>query len=545
MKKGPSYKELEHRVRALEKEAHEKDRLLQALNCVRDSVVVLDLDGFVTYWSNGAERQLGYASDDAMGRHISFLYREDEQEFLEKQVLAPVREKGTHEVNVRVRGKSGEEINRDLSLALLRDDNGKMCGFISHGRDVSDLRHAESEASRQGLILEAINRVLRKTLTCKTNEEVVRTCLSVAEDLTGSRLGFICQVGPQGRFRDAAMSDAGWKRCSIKGKEMADRIRQMKVRGYAGRALREGRPMIVNDPDSHPERVGTPEGHPGITSFLLVPLKRGQNAFGAICLANKQGGYTQADQEAVEALSISFTEALDRKQAEVTLRESEIKFRALAESTSSGIIIYQGEKFIYVNPAWTAQTGYTLEDSISMNYWDVVHPEMRGLIREQGQSRQRGEDVPERYEARVLLKGGGTKWMLCAATRINYEGRPSIMAVGLDITERKRAEEILHEKEKQLESQARQLKELNTALKVLLEHQEEEKNLLKRIFWPIQEGLSFHMWKRWKRPGWTRNAGYIWVLSSPTSGTWSPRSSIPCRPDTSPSLPLRSVLRLS
>jgi len=90
----------------------------------------------------------------------------------------------------------------------------------------------------------------------------------------------------------------------------------MQIRGIWGRVLKEEQSLIVNDPSSHPDRVGTPKNHPPLTTFLGVPLKYGGKTIGMIALANKESGYDLADQQDVEALSAAFVEALMRKRAE-------------------------------------------------------------------------------------------------------------------------------------------------------------------------------------------------------------------------------------
>jgi signal transduction histidine kinase/DNA-binding response OmpR family regulator len=188
--------------------------------------------------------------------------------------------------------------------------------------DVTELKRAEGRAVRQGVLLEAVNKVLQEALTCETHEEVAQTSLAVAEELTGSRFGFIGELNPAGRFDTIALSDPGWDACRMPASDAAVMIREMEVRGIWGRVLRSGRPLIVNDPASHPDRVGVPEGHPPLTAFLGVPLKHAGKTFGMIGLANKESDYDSADQQAAEALSVAFVEALMRKRAEEALRKA-------------------------------------------------------------------------------------------------------------------------------------------------------------------------------------------------------------------------------
>src|SRR5262249_60283339 len=96
----------------------------------------------------------------------------------------------------------------------------------------------------------------------------------------------------------------------------------------------------------------------------------------------------------------------DRQRAEESLRESEAKFRALAETAAAAIFIHRDSKLIYVNPATGARTGYDREELLRMSFWDMVHPEFRDLVKERGLARQRGESVPARYEFKIVTKGG-------------------------------------------------------------------------------------------------------------------------------------------
>jgi len=138
----------------------------------------------------------------------------------------------------------------------------------------------------------------------------------VAEKLTGSKFGFIGEVNAAGRFDTIAISNPGWDACKLPHSEATRLLENMEIRGIWGSVLKKERSQIVNEPTSHPDSVGTPQGHPQITSFLGVPLKQAGKTIGMIGLANRESGYEQSDRDAIEALSVAFVEALMRKRAE-------------------------------------------------------------------------------------------------------------------------------------------------------------------------------------------------------------------------------------
>jgi len=141
----------------------------------------------------------------------------------------------------------------------------------------------------------------------------------------------------------------------------------------------------------------------------------------------------------------------DRKRAEEALRESEAKFRVLAQTAASVILIYQDPKLVYVNPFSEETSGYSAEEQLSMDFWEIMHPDIREFVKERGLARLRGDAVPARYEVKILTKTGEERWLDFSACNIEFQGKPSVLGTALDITERKRAEEELYKSQARLQ----------------------------------------------------------------------------------------------
>ena len=184
--------------------------------------------------------------------------------------------------------------------------------------DLSVVKRAMAIEQR-GELLAAANRMLHESMYCPTVEEAARVCLSVAEELTGAAFGFVGELNKTGRLDTIAISDPGWEACRMPEGNAVRAILDMEVRGIWGDVIRREQPQIVNDPANHPERVGIPAEHPPLHSFLGVPLRRGGETIGILALANKEGGFVPHDQEAIESLALVFVEALHRKRTEVEL----------------------------------------------------------------------------------------------------------------------------------------------------------------------------------------------------------------------------------
>ena len=196
----------------------------------------------------------------------------------------------------------------------------------------------QDKGSQEISLTKAINRVLQESLTSTSAHGVAKICIEVAEELTSSSLGFIGEINPAGRFDTLAVSDPIWDTCIAPDTKIVKLLKNMKIRSYWGRTISTEKSVIVNDPTTDPDRLGEPEGHPEITSFLGVPLKQAGKTVGMIALANKQDGYNHDDVQAVETLSVAFLEALYRKKTEITLQKSEERFRAVAESAVDAIV---------------------------------------------------------------------------------------------------------------------------------------------------------------------------------------------------------------
>jgi PAS domain S-box-containing protein len=136
----------------------------------------------------------------------------------------------------------------------------------------------------------------------------------------------------------------------------------------------------------------------------------------------------------------------DRKQAEAQLRESEQRYRRIVDTASEGIIVFDARYVTtFVNQRMADLLGYEPEKMAGRKFSDYVFEEDLAALEEKIAARQRG--VMERYEQRVRRKDGHPLWVHVSATPIldaerRFQGSFSMFT---DITQRKMAEEALHE----------------------------------------------------------------------------------------------------
>jgi PAS domain S-box-containing protein len=193
----------------------------------------------------------------------------------------------------------------------------------------------------------------------------------------------------------------------------------------------------------------------------------------------------------------------ERKKAEKALRESEERFREMAENIREVFWLFDRieQKVIFVNPAYETIWCRSVEDLYN-NYdeWaESIYPDDLAYAQESfAKIAETGGGETREY--RIVRPDGAVRWISDRGFAItDKDGKVyRITGIAEDITERKHAEKVLQEKDIKLERQAKNLEEVNMALKVLLEQREKEKielkeNILiniKKLIFPYIEKLQ-------------------------------------------------------
>jgi PAS domain S-box/diguanylate cyclase (GGDEF) domain len=129
-----------------------------------------------------------------------------------------------------------------------------------------------------------------------------------------------------------------------------------------------------------------------------------------------------------------------KKHAENAVIEAESKYRSLVEQSIVGVYIIQNNIIVYANPHLVDMLGYK-EAIIGMSIWDLIHPE-DNLFVEQNILKLENEINTMHHPLRVLKRDGKVIDVELYSNRINYQGTAAIIGTILDVTERKKAEEM-------------------------------------------------------------------------------------------------------
>lgn len=386
----------------------EKDWLATLVNNISDEVWFTDTEKKVTFANQVALRKISSGSAQATIERLAFgleVLRPDgsPRPADESPSLRALQGKVSKDGQEIVRSPAnGEWRWREVSASPVRDTGGDIIGAVSVVRDITERKALENELERhrknlqalveeqthelsgavreirhQTAMLNGINRILLEALICNTEEELGKKCLAVLEEVTGSKFGFIGKINADGKLDTVAISNPGWDACNMVDKTGHVReSTESEVRGLYGRVILDGTGFFSNDPASHPDSIGLPEGHPPVESFLGAPLIFEGKSVGVVVLGNRDGGYRAEDLHTAETMSYAVIQAFmhKRSQRELFLKSNEIT-AILGSITDSFYALDSQWRFTLINPVAALGNIRDNEELIGQNIWETF-PEL-------------------------------------------------------------------------------------------------------------------------------------------------------------------------
>jgi len=137
----------------------------------------------------------------------------------------------------------------------------------------------------------------------------------------------------------------------------------------------------------------------------------------------------------------------ERKRSETALRISEEKFRTLTQMNSAATFVYKKRRLLYANAAAATMTGYSVDELLAIDPWQLVHLDDRDGLRQIWERSQATGSPPRHVELRIVSKSGELRWMDYSADLVQWEGHTAALGTSFDVTERKQAEEALRDSE--------------------------------------------------------------------------------------------------
>ncbi|MBS0663622.1 MAG: PAS domain S-box protein [Verrucomicrobia bacterium] len=148
------------RLRGGEARWAERARLAAIVESSDDAIIAKSLDGIITAWNAGAERLLGYRSEEMIGRSIILLFppdRRGEEEAIMVRILRG--ERVQHFETVRLR-KDGSAVEVDVTISPILGPDGRVVGASKIARDITVRKQAERKIHEQAELLDKANEAI-------------------------------------------------------------------------------------------------------------------------------------------------------------------------------------------------------------------------------------------------------------------------------------------------------------------------------------------------------------------------------------------------
>jgi PAS domain S-box-containing protein len=167
----------------------------------------------------------------------------------------------------------------------------------------------------------------------------------------------------------------------------------------------------------------------------------------------------------------------ERKRALMALEESEQRFRRLVETMNEGLIILDSEgRLTYVNKHLEEISGFSTEELVGRKIQDFLSPEASRYV----YRRITGQDKNPRrsFEMTWKRKSGEQRYSIISPQVLPgaKDGASGSFAIITDITAKKKAENAVRRRERELQNKNAQLEEMNTALRTLVNLREHDKS---------------------------------------------------------------------
>ena len=125
----------------------------QIIEQIHDSVIVMDLKGYIVEWNNTSSFNLGYRADEVVGKHICMLFNETKKYFLFK-IFLKLKKYGVFRTEIALKHKNGEQFYGNLLVSFLKNDRGEKNAIIAYVENITSRKKAERELIKQKNIME-------------------------------------------------------------------------------------------------------------------------------------------------------------------------------------------------------------------------------------------------------------------------------------------------------------------------------------------------------------------------------------------------------
>jgi PAS domain S-box-containing protein len=411
-------------------------RVAEILDGLGEGFVAFDFNWQVVYCNRAGEAHFGLPRQEILGRVIWDLIpsRPDGElrRFLSEAMLS------RRSVDAEV--PSDIFPGRWIAFRAFPLDQGLGINF----HDVTERRERAArlaELERRRAFLLELTDALRPL--AEPDEILTAAARLLAERLGAARAGY-AEISDDG----AAMIIRGeWS--TLGAPKLAGSAFPLCAFGGLGPALETGETFVVPDVRSDPRTGQASAAFLQIRAgaLLIVPLVRaGRLEAFVFASAREPRAWSGEDQALAEEVAGRTWSALVRARSELALRESEARFRAMADSAPAPVWVTGAAGPVeFVNRAFCDLVGKTFDELMGDTWVGLMHPEDVPAVA-QARTEARRDLRPYGFEARFRDADGAWRWMRASCQpRFDAQGVfQGYVGLSMDVTETRRAEERQH-----------------------------------------------------------------------------------------------------
>ena len=316
-----------------------------------DGFWVIDLEGRICDVNEAYARRSGYSREELLSMRVKDLEANEAPAEIEAH-LRNIAGDGADTFETLHRARDGRVWPVEIAVRSRADHPDQVLGFL---RDITARKRAET-------LLHTRLR-LAELAQAGRLEAFLQKVLDVAEELTGSKIGFFHYVDPDQEHLtlQAWSTNTLAHMCTAEGKGQHYAI---SAAGVWVDAFHARAPVIHNDYASLARKQGLPPGHAPVIRELVVPIIRKGKITEIIGVGNKPSDYVQADVEVLQVIAEMIQDLTDRIRAEAEVRTLS---RAVEQSPASIVITDRTGRIEYVNPRFEQVTGYARDEAVGQN----------------------------------------------------------------------------------------------------------------------------------------------------------------------------------
>ena len=418
-----------------------------------DAIIAKTLDGVITAWNAAAERPFGYTEHEAIGQPITMIIPpelfDQERDILRRLAAG---ERVEHFETVRVTS-TGARIDVSLTISPLRDEADRIVGCSTIARDITKtrqaqaaLRHSEQRLAREVAAAKTLQSISTRLISESTPESLYAQILVAAMELMASDAASVQMLAAD----HASLRLLAWKNFHPDSAAFWQRV-EAGAGSTCSQALRDNARVVVADVEASEFMAGTLDlqeyRRSGIRAVQSTPLRSRTGRPLGMLSTHWGTPHTPTDEDFTffDVLARQAADLIERSLAEEALRESEERFRLIANTAPVMIWMSGFEKQItYFNQTWLDYTGVPLDAVLGQQRTHVLHPddaELSGAVYMKAFEQREAFQI----EHRLRRHDGEYRWVVTAGVpRYDRDGSfAGYIGTTVDLTEQKLAEEAL------------------------------------------------------------------------------------------------------